>query len=108
VDAVGSLCQTEFWRIRKIVWIHPHDKRCYGHPFQILITRQVKRHRPEKAMIVGAIFYAVSVFAVAFGRGFWAFWLCMVVATIGEMILVPTSTTYASLLAPEDMRGRLH
>jgi len=28
-----------------------------------------------------------------------------VVATIGEMILVPTSTTYASLLAPEDMRG---
>jgi MFS family permease len=74
--------------------------------FQILITRQVKRHRPEKAMIVGAIFYAVSVFAVAFGRGFWAFWLCMVVATIGEMILVPTSTTYASLLAPEDMRGR--
>jgi len=74
--------------------------------FQLFITSRVKKHRPEKSMIVGALFYAVAVFSVAFGQGFWAFWTCMVVATIGEMILVPTSTTYASLLAPEDMRGR--
>lgn len=74
--------------------------------FQMLVTAKVKKYRPDRSMIVGALFYAVAVFAVAFGRGFWAFWLCMVVATIGEMILVPTSTTYASLLAPEDMRGR--
>jgi len=74
--------------------------------FQMMVTSRVKHQRPEKSMIIGALFYAVAVFSVAFGRGFWAFWLCMVVATIGEMILVPTSTTYASLLAPEDMRGR--
>lgn len=74
--------------------------------FQIWVTSRVKRHTPEKMMILGAAFYAVAVFAIAFGRGFWMFWLCMVVATIGEMILLPTSTTYASLLAPEDMRGR--
>lgn len=74
--------------------------------FQLLVTSKVKFHKPEKSMIVGALFYAVAVFAVAFGQGFWAFWLCMVVATVGEMILVPTSTTYASKLAPEEMRGR--
>lgn len=74
--------------------------------FQILITSKVKLHSPERMMILGAAFYAVAVFSIAFGQGFWMFWLCMVVATIGEMIIVPTSTTYASLLAPEDMRGR--
>lgn len=74
--------------------------------FQIWVTSKVKRHSPERMMVLGALFYAVAVFSVAFGHGFWMFWLCMVVATIGEMIIVPTSTTYASLLAPDDMRGR--
>jgi MFS family permease len=30
----------------------------------------------------------------------------MVVMTIGELILVPTSSTYVANLAPADMRGR--
>ncbi len=30
----------------------------------------------------------------------------MVIATIGEMILMPTSTNYVSGLAPEDQRAR--
>jgi MFS family permease len=30
----------------------------------------------------------------------------MVAATIGEMILVPTTTTFTASLAPEDMRAR--
>ncbi len=30
----------------------------------------------------------------------------MVVMTIGELVLVPTSSTYAANLAPADMRGR--
>ena len=74
--------------------------------FQMFITSRLKKQPRERSMIIGALFYAVAVFAVAFGHSFWMFWTCMVVATIGEMILVPTSTTYASLLAPEDMRGR--
>lgn len=74
--------------------------------FQVVVTSKVKLHSPEKMMTLGAALYAIGVFAVAFGHGFWMFWLCMVIATIGEMILLPISTTYASLLAPEDMRGR--
>jgi MFS family permease len=57
-------------------------------------------------MTLGALFYGVAVMGVAFGRGFWAFWVCMVIATIGEMILLPTSTNYVSGLAPEDKRAR--
>jgi predicted MFS family arabinose efflux permease len=74
--------------------------------FQIIVTRVIKKRAAEPSMALGALFYAIAVFGVAFGSGFWAFWLCMVVATIGEMILVPTSTTYVSRLAPEDMRAR--
>ena len=74
--------------------------------FQILITRTVKKHPPAFVMTLGALFYSVAVFGVAFGQGFWGFWLCMVIATIGEMILLPTTTNYVSRLAPEDKRAR--
>jgi MFS family permease len=74
--------------------------------FQVLTTRWVKRHSPGWMMTLGAAFYGVALIGVAFGKGFWAFWLGMVIATIGEMILVPTSTTTVAALAPEDMRGR--
>ena len=73
---------------------------------QMLVTRQVNRSKPVYAMALGALIYAVSIFSVAFAEGFWGFWLCMVAATVGEMILVPTTTTYTSRLAPADMRAR--
>jgi len=74
--------------------------------FQMLTTRWVKRRSPGWMMTLGASFYGVALIGIAFGRGFWVFWLGMVIATIGEMILVPTSTTTVAALAPEDMRGR--
>lgn len=74
--------------------------------FQLVVTRQVNRFRAETAMTTGALIYAIAIFCVAFGSGFWWFWLCMVAATIGEMILVPTTTTFTASLAPEDMRAR--
>ncbi len=74
--------------------------------FQLLITRRVKRYSPTVMMALGSFFYGVAVTAVAFGRDFWAFWLCMVIATIGEMILLPTSTNYVAGLAPADKRAR--
>lgn len=73
---------------------------------QLLITRKINQYRPQVAMMTGALIYAVSIFSVAFGSGFWWFWLCMVGATIGEMVLVPTTTTFTSRLAPPEMRAR--
>ncbi len=74
--------------------------------FQIMMTSWVKRHDAKWMMAIGSAFYGIAVLGVAFAQGFWGFWLCMVIATIGEMILVPTSTTVAASMAPEDMRGR--
>jgi MFS family permease len=74
--------------------------------FQYLVTSITKRHAPLKVLAVGGAFYAVAVTAVAFGTGFWSFWVIMVVLTIGELIIMPTSSTYAANSAPADKRGR--
>jgi len=73
---------------------------------QIPVTLLVRRRTSLPIMAVGAFFYALGVGSVAFGQGFWGFWISMVIMTLGELILVPTSSTYAANLAPADMRGR--
>lgn len=73
---------------------------------QIPITQWTKRQNPLVMMALGAFFYAVGVGSVAFGAGFWSFWLSMVIMTVGELILMPTSSTFAANQAPAHMRGR--
>jgi MFS family permease len=73
---------------------------------QLWVTSKTRRYRPPFMLAVGSVIYATAVGSIAFGQGFWAFWLSMVVMTFGELILTPTATTYAANLAPPDMRGR--
>ena len=73
---------------------------------QIFVTRITKRYRPLPVMMVGTIFYALGVGSVALGRSFIGFWISIVIMTIGELILMPTSSSYVASLAPPDMRGR--
>lgn len=73
---------------------------------QFPITRATER-LPRMALIAsGAIIYAVGVMTVALGDSFPHFVASMAVATIGEMIVVPTSTAITADLAPANMRGR--
>jgi len=74
--------------------------------FQVVVTRFTKRFPPLWVLAVGTLFYAVGVGSVTLGTGFWWFWTSMVITTVGELILIPTSTTYAANQAPPDMRGR--
>ncbi len=74
--------------------------------FQFAVTMRTKRHPPLRMLALGTLFYALGVGSVALARGFWGFWVSMVVYTLGEMILVPTASTYAANLAPPEMRGR--
>ena len=74
--------------------------------FQIAITRIAKRYAPLRVLALGSLFYAIATGIVALATGFWGFWLVIVVMTVGELILVPTSSTYAANLAPADKRGR--
>lgn len=74
--------------------------------FQYPITSATRHYPSLPVLATGAFFYALGVGSVALGNGFWAFWLSMVILTLGEMILVPTGTTLTANLAPADQRGR--
>jgi MFS family permease len=73
---------------------------------QIFITRITKKYRPLPVMMVGTFFYTLGVGSVALGRSLTGFWISIVIMTIGELILMPTSSSYVASLAPPDMRGR--
>ena len=73
---------------------------------QVIVTRRAKSFQPMKVMITGALIYAASVGLVAFSKNFLGFWIVIVVMTLGEMLLMPTSSTYVANLAPMEMRGR--
>jgi MFS family permease len=73
---------------------------------QVFVTRTTKRFRPLPVMTIGTLFYTLGVGSVALGHTFLGFWISIVVMTIGELILMPTASTYVAGLAPPDMRGR--
>ena len=73
---------------------------------QLTITNWSRKLQPLLAMAIGGAFYTLAVGSVALGTGFWWFWASMVVMTIGELILVPTSSTYVANMAPANKRGR--
>lgn len=73
---------------------------------QLPVTARMRHVKPVYLLSAGALLYAIGVGSVALGGGFWGFWVSMVIMTLGELILVPTSSTYAANLAPAHMRGR--
>jgi MFS family permease len=73
---------------------------------QVFVTSITKRYRPLPVMMVGTLFYALGVGSVAFGHSFVGFWISIVIMTVGELILMPTASSYVAMLAPPDMRGR--
>lgn len=74
--------------------------------FQYSVTNLTKRYRELLVMSAGAFFYMLGLGVIFFARGFPTFILIMVIHTIGEMIIVPTSTTYTANLALLDMLAR--
>ncbi|HEY9087293.1 MAG TPA: MFS transporter [Anaerolineaceae bacterium] len=74
--------------------------------FQYAVTRVTRRHPPVAVMIVGGLLYAAGIGGMAFGRTFPHFAVSMAVMTLGELVLMPTSTTYAANLAPAAQRAR--
>ena len=70
------------------------------------VTALTRRFNTLWVLAVGSMFFAVGVGSIGWGAGWAAFLISMVIATIGELIVVPTSTTFTADLAPPDMRGR--
>lgn len=74
--------------------------------FQFWITRKISRFAPMLLMTVGTLFYMVGFSMYGYTTTYTFFLIAMVIITIGEMIVSPTSTALVARLAPADMRGR--
>ena len=73
---------------------------------QLFITRKTSQYKPLAVMSLGTFLYGLGVGSIAFGTGFWGFLISMVIVTIGELMVIPTASTYTANRAPENMRGR--
>jgi MFS family permease len=74
--------------------------------FQFSMTRFTKKKPAFSMMALGTLFYMVGFSMFGFIGQYWMFIVAVVIITIGEMIVVPTSQTLALNFAPEEMRGR--
>ncbi len=74
--------------------------------FQVAVTGVTKRYLPLPVLAIGTLIYAFGVGTIALGQGFWGFWLSLVIITTGELIVMPTSSSFVANIAPIDMRGR--
>lgn len=74
--------------------------------FQFWITRRISKYAPMILMTAGTLFYLVGFTMYGFTTTYLFFLVAMVIITIGEMIVSPTSTALVARLAPPDMRGR--
>lgn len=74
--------------------------------FQFSMTRLIKNKPPFKMMALGTLFYMIGFTMFGVVNVYWLFVAAVVVITIGEMIVVPTSQTLAMGFAPEEKRGR--
>jgi MFS family permease len=74
--------------------------------FQFWVTRRIKHRSPFLMMALGTLFYMVGFGLFGFVSLYWLFALNIVIITIGEMIIMPTSQALAANFAPEAMRGR--
>ena len=73
---------------------------------QVLVTSRTRKYPPLKVMALGSFLFAIGVGSVALGNSLYAFWISMIIMTCGELILMPTASTFVAHLAPSEMRGR--
>ena len=74
--------------------------------FQFWTMRVIKKHPQFLMMALGTLFYLIGFGMFGVVTAYWLFVLAVVVITIGEMIVMPTSQTLAAGFARSDMRGR--
>ena len=74
--------------------------------FQFWTMRIIKMRPQFLMMAVGTVFYLIGFGMFGVVSAYWLFTLAVVIITIGEMIVVPTSQTVAAGFASVDMRGR--
>jgi MFS family permease len=74
--------------------------------FQYFITHLIPVKRLLTALWIGSFIYAVGYFSVGVANSFMFLFVSVIVITIAEMIVSPSSLSYASLIADVRHKGR--
>jgi MFS family permease len=73
---------------------------------QISISGWASKQPPLLMMIGGSAFYLVGFGSYGLSPSIPLFVVAIILITVGEMLIIPTSQALTALLAPADMRGR--
>jgi len=74
--------------------------------FQYFITHLIPVKRQLIALVIGSLIYAFGYFTVGLANSFIFLITCVIIITIGEMIVSPTTLSYASIIADPRHKGR--
>lgn len=74
--------------------------------FQYFITRLISMKRQLIALCIGSLIYAFGYFTIGFAGGFVFLIFSVIIITTGEMIVSPTTLSYASIIANPHHKGR--
>ncbi len=73
---------------------------------ELPMTHLTQRHSPPRVLALGLTVTGLGCAAFGAATSLGGFIAAMAVFTLGEMMTLPVSSTYASRLAPEEFRGR--
>jgi MFS family permease len=74
--------------------------------FQFWMMRAIKMQPQFLMMAFGTLFYLIGFGMFGVVSAYWLFVAAVIIITVGEMIVMPTSQTLAAGFARTDMRGR--
>ncbi len=103
---LGAYAKINFGISESIYGLIPTTNAVMVVLLQLYVTRKSAKFPPLAVMSLGTLLYGIGVGSIAFGNGFWGFLISMVIVTIGELMVIPTASTYTANRAPENMRGR--
>lgn len=103
---LGAYAKTNYGLAENLYGLIPTTNALMVVFLQLFVTRKTSQYSPLKIMSLGTLLYGIGVGSIAFGTGFWGFLISMVIVTVGELMVIPTASTYTANRAPENMRGR--
>ena len=74
--------------------------------FQYAITKFTDRYNPLPVMAFAALLYALGLGSVAVGYNLPTFAVSMIIVTLGELMLMPTTLTFVANNSPAELRAR--
>jgi MFS family permease len=73
---------------------------------QFWVTSKVSKKKPMRMLALGTFLYMIGLVMYGLVSAYALFLVAMLIITVGEMVVLPTSQALVAKFAPEQMRGR--